>query len=232
MVLETAVTSLQTANPIPFGVVAEEAQRIVYTLHDMRPDGRGTRHKAMLRLSLSDEMLRDATSDTIADLVAELPYRISYCWNEGAGDSGEEKPHIFIPCAVKDAFTGVGLSPAQKRYRDVNGVLTIPLSEVEKLTRAEADAYYVNGGLYVYKGMMFTYTRSWTKMADGTAVEDARFSHGVYNNFMDPDSLGTFLPDVASVGNEIVSVSDKRFQPLPCLTKSLKKFVMGCLKED
>jgi hypothetical protein len=157
------------------------------------------------------------------ELIAELPYSVVRCVPENADGFRSGALYISIPKIATDAVVGVDLAANQKRYRDENGVLTISLSEVTKQTQAEADAYYINGEQYIYKGMLFTYKRAWIKTADGAEVECSRFSHGDYNNFIDPASRGTFLPDVASVGNEIVSVRDKRFQPLLCLTKSLKK---------
>ena len=58
------------------------------------------------------------------------------------------------------------------------------------------------------------------------------FSDGISMNIYGADPLGTFLPDVASDGNAYVAVKDKRFQPLPCLTKSLRAYVEKQLKED
>jgi hypothetical protein len=228
---DTTVNSSHANDKTAFVEVAEEAQRIVYALHDARPIDSGTMFRNMLRVHISDEFLKCATPGAIAELASELPYGMASRFPDTEAGFGEETRCIYVPYAVYTAYIGVRLSPDQKRYRDNNGALTIPLSEVKRLTQHEADAYYFNGGLYIYKGMLFTFTRSLTKTADGAVMMDARLSHGAYNNFFDPDSLGTFLPDVASAGNEIVSVKDKRFQPLPCLTKSLKNFVLGFLNE-
>lgn len=131
----------------------------------------------------------------------------------------------------KHACDGIGLPENRKLYRDGNGVLTETLEEIKNLTRNMADSYYIHGREYIIDGMLFTYSRTWDKAANSELVEMGRFNHGDYNIFVDPRSLGTFLPDVASVGQEIVAVDDERFQPLPYLTKSLKKHVMRIINK-
>lgn len=216
----------EAAGQIFYDDLAEEAQRIVYELCDAKP-ANPTRQKDCHEIRLSPSLRKNITAVMLTALKAELPYDKVVCLSDPAD---ADDLYLYIPYEDKDAHVGVGLAGNQKRYRDENGVLTIPISEVKKLTRAEADAYYVNGGQYIYKGMLFTYHRYPTKTLDGEDIEEGRFIHGLYNNFMGPASLGTFLPDVASVGNEIVSVKDTRFQSMPCLTKSLKELVAGNMK--
>ena len=71
-------------------------------------------------------------------------------------------------------------------------------------TLDEANAYYQDGGRYIYQGRAYTLHRYTSTDAHGNAVEIAQFV-GVdgYNLFTDPARLGTFLPDVASDGLEI-----------------------------
>lgn len=92
-----------------------------------------------------------------------------------------------------------------KRYRDAAGRLTMTIDQLAQATRAEADAYYQDGGRYTYQGRAYTLRRYTDLDAHGDAVAMAQFaSEDGYNLFTDPDRLGTFLPDVASAGQEIV----------------------------
>lgn len=94
-----------------------------------------------------------------------------------------------------------------KRYRDAEGRLTVQVEELARLTREEGAAYYVEGGQYLTKGRV--YTLNYEKWADPGGVPHitAHFlSVDGYSLYCDPDSLGTFLPDIASEGLEIVKV--------------------------
>ena len=77
-----------------------------------------------------------------------------------------------------------------KRYRDAAGRLTMTVDEIAAATLDEANAY--------------TLRRYINKDAHGDVVEIAQFV-GIdgYNLFTDPARLGTFLPCVASEGQEI-----------------------------
>lgn len=68
----------------------------------------------------------------------------------------------------------------------------------------KANAYYQDGGRYIYEGRAYTLRRYINKDAHGDVVEIAQFV-GIdgYNLFTDPARLGTFLPCVASEGQEI-----------------------------
>ena len=91
-----------------------------------------------------------------------------------------------------------------KRYRDAAGRLTMAIDQIAAETLDEANAYYQDGGRYVYEGRAYTLRRYTGKDAHGDAVEVAQFvGIGGYNLFTDPARLGTFLPDVASDGQEI-----------------------------
>ena len=91
-----------------------------------------------------------------------------------------------------------------KRYRDAAGRLTMTIDEIAAATLDEATAYYQDGGRYIYEGRAYTLRRYTDKDAHVNAVEMAQFV-GIdgYNLFTDPARLGTFLPGVASDGQEI-----------------------------
>lgn len=91
-----------------------------------------------------------------------------------------------------------------KRYRDAAGRLTMTIDQIAAATLDEANAYYQDGEQYIYEGRAYTLRRYTDKDAHGNAVEIAQFV-GVdgYNLFTDPARLGTFLPGVASDGQEI-----------------------------
>lgn len=91
-----------------------------------------------------------------------------------------------------------------KRYRDERGRLVCPVDQIAAETLEEAREYYQDGGRYIYQGIAYTLHRYTTTDAHGRAVEIAHFS-GIngYNLFTDPKRLGTFLPGVASAGEEI-----------------------------
>lgn len=91
-----------------------------------------------------------------------------------------------------------------KRYRDAAGRLTMTIDDIAAATLDEANAYYQDGGRYIYEGRTYILRRYTDKDAHGNSVEVAQFV-GIdgYNLFTDPARLGTFLPDVASDGQEI-----------------------------
>lgn len=94
--------------------------------------------------------------------------------------------------------------PTKKRFRDAAGRLTMTIDQVVHATRAEAEAYYQDGGRYTYQGRAYTLRRYTDLDAHGDAVAMAQFtSEDGYNLFTDPARLGTFLPDVSSHGLEI-----------------------------
>ena len=94
-----------------------------------------------------------------------------------------------------------------KRYRDENGKLIITLNEIKSLTRDEADNYYVDGGKYTFEGKAYTMRRFMDKDTNGDALEVIRLvNEDGFGPFFCPDGLGTWLPDVASDGNEMVRI--------------------------
>lgn len=91
-----------------------------------------------------------------------------------------------------------------KRYRDAAGRLTMTTDQLAAATLAEAREYYQDGGRYIFQGRAYTLRRYTDKDAHGSAVEIAQFvGIGGYNLFIAPARLGTFLPGVASDGQEI-----------------------------
>lgn len=94
-----------------------------------------------------------------------------------------------------------------KRYRDPEGRLTVRLDELERLTREEGAAYYVEGGRYMEQGRVYTLHYESHTGQDGTPYTLAHFlSESGYSLYCDPENLGTFLPDIASEGLEIVKI--------------------------
>ena len=92
-----------------------------------------------------------------------------------------------------------------KRFRDENGRLLFPISTVAELTRSEADEYYQDGAWYTHQGKLYQLRRFTNTDAHGTAVDMATLtSADGCTLFLVPERLGTFLPDVASDGLEIV----------------------------
>ena len=74
-----------------------------------------------------------------------------------------------------------------KRYRDAAGRLTMTVDEIAAATLDEANAYYQDGGRYIYEGRAYTLRRYINKDAHGDVVEIAQFV-GIdgYNLFTDP----------------------------------------------
>ena len=96
-----------------------------------------------------------------------------------------------------------------KRFRDKNGQLNITTTELAKLTLDEANAYYKHGAKYVHGGKTYVCNRFDDRGTNGDIQEHVQFtSEDGYNLFCDSDKLGTFLPDIASDGLEIVKVYD------------------------
>lgn len=91
-----------------------------------------------------------------------------------------------------------------KRYRDAAGRLTMTTDQLAAATLDEARTYYQDGGRYIFQGRAYTLRRYTSTDAHGNAVEIAQFvGIGGYNLFIAPARLGTFLPGVASDGQEI-----------------------------
>lgn len=95
-----------------------------------------------------------------------------------------------------------------KRYRDEQGVLTLPLEQVCAETLAEANDYYQTGEKYylLSEGANEYICTRWVENGDNhirfDSVDNSKHIH------CDPGRMGTFLPNVATRGNEIIRVSD------------------------
>lgn len=91
-----------------------------------------------------------------------------------------------------------------KKYRNENGQLTTTLDKIRQETAAEAANYYRPGSIYQSAADGREYVYLLPTPGDG---ELAHFqSLDGYNLFIPVDSLGTFLPDVASEENELFFV--------------------------
>lgn len=91
-----------------------------------------------------------------------------------------------------------------KKYRNENGQLAMTLDQLKKETAAEAASYYRPGSIYqsAADGREYVYL-----LPVPGNEELAHFqSFDGCNLFIPVDSLGTFLPDVASEGMELAFV--------------------------
>lgn len=93
-----------------------------------------------------------------------------------------------------------------KRFRDKNGQLNMSTDEVATLTLAEANVYYTHGTKYEYEGKTYKCNR-FNDNGEIQAIVKFTSDDGFELN-CDSDKLGTFLPDVASDGLEILKVYD------------------------
>lgn len=91
-----------------------------------------------------------------------------------------------------------------KRFRDENGCLTMPLSEVEKATFQEAMDYYRAGHIYLNMADNEEYVMLLATQGDGELAHFQSFNNK--DRFIPFNSLGTFLPGVASEGMELIKV--------------------------
>lgn len=91
-----------------------------------------------------------------------------------------------------------------KRYRNENGQLAITLDRIKKETAAEAAIYYHPGSIYQSAADGREYVYLDPVPGDGELAHFQSFDG--YNLFIPVDSLGTFLPDVASEGMELTFV--------------------------
>lgn len=88
-----------------------------------------------------------------------------------------------------------------KRCRDKSGKLTKTIEELAAETRADATAYYIDGARYLYAGREYV-LHLCDKETELVCFESA----DGYKIYTTPEMLGTFLPDVADEGLEIVRV--------------------------
>ena len=86
------------------------------------------------------------------------------------------------------------------RYRDESGRMTASIDQIKQETAAEATEYFYIGGIYFNAAD----GREYVMLGADTLAHFQSFD-GV-NLFIPVESLGTFLPDVASDGAELVNV--------------------------
>lgn len=91
-----------------------------------------------------------------------------------------------------------------KRYRNENGQLTMTIDQIKKETAAEAASYYRPSSIYQNAADGREYVYLLPVPGDGELAHFQSFDG--YNLFIPVDSLGTFLPDVASEGMELIFV--------------------------
>ena len=85
-----------------------------------------------------------------------------------------------------------------KRYRDAAGRLTMKTAEIARLTEQEARDYYRPGGRYIYHGTAYSLEIVGEVLARFRGINGESL-------FVPVEKLGTFLPDVASDGQEITA---------------------------
>lgn len=88
-----------------------------------------------------------------------------------------------------------------KRYRNAKGELTRSIKEIEKETLAEARKYYRLGSIYFNNADK----REYVLIENDKMLAHFKSFEG-YNLFIPVASLGTFLPDVATTGEELLLV--------------------------
>jgi len=93
-----------------------------------------------------------------------------------------------------------------KRFRDSNGKLLLPLATIKVLTVSEAQNYYKSGQIYINMADREKYVLNSLKWDPAGLAHFQSFSGK--NLFIPFSSLGSFLPDVASEGFELVAVEN------------------------
>ena len=91
-----------------------------------------------------------------------------------------------------------------KRYRNGKGQLAMTIEQIKKETAAEAANYYRSGCIYQNAEDDREYVYLLPVPGDEELAHFQSFDG--YNLFIPVDSLGTFLPDVASEGMELTFV--------------------------
>jgi len=215
-----------TTGPLTDQELEEESRLVVYRLCSMTEKS-FSRIKGYYQIPLSHHIDNRATADDIKNIIGRLPIDGVTHQRFKSDSTLQERYYLYVSHGGNKPNPGCGLSGAQKRFRDENGVLVMRSSEVEKLTREEANLYFRHGEEYIHNGRLYTYYRYKARTCHGTMREEGRFVSGDSQIFVYPPNLGTFLPDVSSVGSEFVAVRDSRFQPLVSLTKELREYVMN-----
>ena len=90
-----------------------------------------------------------------------------------------------------------------KRFRDSKGKLTMTIEEIVEITKEESRKYYIPGNRYQHDGKLYILKSCGADKA-GMLEFASEDGHGF---FTDSERMGTFLPDVASIGDEITLVT-------------------------
>lgn len=85
-----------------------------------------------------------------------------------------------------------------RRFRDEHGKLNEPVEEIAKKTLPEARNYYINGDKYENNGKIYTF-----KVTEQNMYFEGKDSEKI---FVEPNLMGTLLPDVATEGSSFVKV--------------------------
>ncbi len=104
----------------------------------------------------------------------------------------------------------------EKRFRDQKGNLDRPFQEVCRLTRAEADEYYQSGQWYSIEGREYQCIRYQNSIK--FIERDEKFVISC-----NPEAMGSFLPDVASPGMEIIKINSPDISDIKNLSQSIAK---------
>ena len=196
--------------------IAWEAQRILYRLTDCHGPGiRDQSGQEFYGIQIAPGFLSRATGDQLDALWEEFPHHSVQLGWEKYGKPDDFKKFFVFDKQEKEELEGIGMANSEKRFRTRDGKLSHSIEEIARQIRTEGMAYFRNGKQYLIGGMLFTFTDR-----DGMSL----FTNGIFNLFVNGDRIGTFLPDVADRGSEIVAVEDHRYLPLS-LPKSLRTYV-------
>ena len=90
-----------------------------------------------------------------------------------------------------------------KRFRNADGKITMRLKQLAAETKEEAANYYKEGALYIHQGIVY-------KLAVYGTASCLSSREGNRDVVFNTEMLGTFLPDIASDGMEIIAVLDPK----------------------
>lgn len=89
-----------------------------------------------------------------------------------------------------------------KRFRNENGKLTCTLAEIYKATEEEGREYYTYRNIY----LSMEDRQEYVHCGDDSVLIHF-MSYDGYNLFVPLESCGSFLPDVASEGMELIKLT-------------------------
>lgn len=128
-------------------------------------------------------------------------YNENYTFDDPAEGSVAEEIADILAEREKGNIDSVAISATDKKYRDENGKLRVTCAELAQVTSADGAEYYTIGGTFYSCSDGCEYVRlndddesAVFKTAEGSTL------------FIPKRALGTFLPDVASAGMELIKI--------------------------